>query len=184
MTALCCLTNWPNWKASKITALYCGSLQEWSVPPILKNEHIYIMSTTFPFSNGNLNILISGLIWTGGKQYLHLQKWPLFQNNWKNMGMGGNLPKDLCVTWGQHRRPCYRVLTTLGVLWAGLAVAKVHYGHGSLVPPVKHQHHQDVPQLMTGTKVIQLPWKIALRNFGDIENKGCCSYQIHDQNAR
>lgn len=38
----------------------------------------------------------------------------------------------------------------------GLAVPEVHDVHGGLMPPVEHEHHQDVPQLMAGSKVVHL----------------------------
>lgn len=39
-----------------------------------------------------------------------------------------------------------------------LTVPVVHDVDGGLVPPVEHQNHQNVPQLVTGTEVVQLPW--------------------------
>lgn len=39
---------------------------------------------------------------------------------------------------------------------AGPAVAEAHDVHGGLVPPVEHQHHQHVPQLVTGAQVVEL----------------------------
>lgn len=40
--------------------------------------------------------------------------------------------------------------------WAGLAVSEAHDVHGGLMPPVEHQHHQDVPHLVAGAQVVQL----------------------------
>lgn len=45
----------------------------------------------------------------------------------------------------------------LAVPLTRLAVSVACDVDGSLVPPVEHQHHQNVPQLVTGTKVVQLP---------------------------
>lgn len=39
------------------------------------------------------------------------------------------------------------------------AVPEVHDVHGGLVPPVEHQHHQDVPHLVAGAQVVQLTWE-------------------------
>lgn len=38
----------------------------------------------------------------------------------------------------------------------GLAVPEVHDVHGGLMPPIEHEHDQDVPQLMTGSKIVHL----------------------------
>lgn len=44
----------------------------------------------------------------------------------------------------------------LGGLGAGLAVSVRHDETGRLVPPVKHQHQQQVPQLVAGAQVVEL----------------------------
>lgn len=41
---------------------------------------------------------------------------------------------------------------------AGPAVSEAHDVQGSLVPPVEHQHHQHVPQLVAGTQVVELAY--------------------------
>lgn len=35
---------------------------------------------------------------------------------------------------------------------------EAHDVHGGLVPPVKHRHHQNVPQLVAGAQVVELTW--------------------------
>ena len=42
------------------------------------------------------------------------------------------------------------------VIGAGVAVSVGSEEEYGLVPPVEHQHHQHVPQLMAGTQVVQL----------------------------
>lgn len=42
------------------------------------------------------------------------------------------------------------------VISAGVAVPVVGDEEHRLVPPVEHQNHQHVPQLVTGTQVVQL----------------------------
>lgn len=61
---------------------------------------------------------------------------------------------------------------------------EVHDVHGGLMPPVKHGHHQDVPQLVAGAKVVQLAWEITFWDFGDVEQEGRSSDEVHDQHAR
>lgn len=58
-----------------------------------------------------------------------------------------------------------------------------HDVHSRLVPPVEHQHHQDVPHLVTGTHVVQLTWKIPFRNLCDIKEEGRSSNQVHDKHT-
>lgn len=48
------------------------------------------------------------------------------------------------------------VLDVLGGVGAGLAVSVRHDEAWWLVPPVKHQHQQQVPHLVTGAQVVQL----------------------------
>lgn len=71
-----------------------------------------------------------------------------------------------------------------GVRWARLAVSKVHDVHSGLMPPVKHSHHKYVPHLVAGAQVVQLARKISLRDFGDVEQEGRTSNQVHYYNSR
>lgn len=68
--------------------------------------------------------------------------------------------------------------------WTGLAVSEVHDVHSGLMPPVEHHHHQDVPHLVAGAQIVQLARKIALRDFGDVEQEGRSSYQVHHYHTR
>lgn len=52
-------------------------------------------------------------------------------------------------------RPYVTSVLTAAVC-AGLIVSEVHDVDGSLVPPIEHDHHQHMPELMTGTKIVQL----------------------------
>lgn len=56
---------------------------------------------------------------------------------------------------------------------------EAHDVNCSLMPPVKHQDHQNVPHLVAGTQIVQLARKITLRDLGDVEQKGRSSDQIH-----
>ena len=38
-------------------------------------------------------------------------------------------------------------------------MSEAHDVDGRLVPPVEHQHHQDMPQLVAGPHVVHLTWK-------------------------
>lgn len=51
------------------------------------------------------------------------------------------------------------------------------------MPPVEHEHHQYVPDLMAGAQVVQLTWKITLWNFGHVEDDSSYSKYIHYQHS-
>lgn len=42
------------------------------------------------------------------------------------------------------------------VVWARVRVAVVGYEKCRLMPPVEHEHHQYVPDLMAGAQIVQL----------------------------
>lgn len=97
-------------------------------------------------------------------------------------------------------------------LGAGLAVSVRHDETGRLMPPVKHQHQQQVPQLVAGAQVVELTcrdtalvvrgvrgnlythkpprkygrltWEVALRNFGNVEDERQRGDEVHDQDPR
>lgn len=66
----------------------------------------------------------------------------------------------------------------------GLTVSESHDAHSSLVPPVKHPDHQDMPHLVTGAQVVQLAWEITFRDLCDIKEERRSSNQVHDYHTR
>lgn len=52
-----------------------------------------------------------------------------------------------------------------------LAVSEAHDEHGGLMPPVKHQHHQEVPQLVAGTNVVHLACRQRGERFSSFKGR-------------
>lgn len=50
-------------------------------------------------------------------------------------------------------------LSVLEVVRAGVCVSVVGEKQCRLMPPVKHEHHQYVPDLVAGADVVQLTWR-------------------------
>lgn len=84
-------------------------------------------------------------------------------------------PSSTCACWDmiitESPSVLSGVLRVLGAVGTRLAVSVRHDEAWRLVPPVKHQHQQHVPHLVTGAQVVQLTWEVTFRDFWNVENE-------------
>ncbi len=52
------------------------------------------------------------------------------------------------------------------VVRAGLIVSVLHDVDSGLAPPVEHDHHQHMPELVTGSKIVQLACEDRYKKWG------------------
>lgn len=96
--------------------------------------------------------------------------------------MGSKIPHCVLLNDWIHQGP-YLDSQVGNILRARLAVSVPHDVHRGLVPPVQHHHCEDMPDLVAGSEVVQLSWKVAFRNFGNVEQESKKSNHVHHNDS-